>query len=483
MKEDKLDQIFRNSLSEYHSDIDTQQSWEELEPFLEKKNRKHRAIVLFFASVSIAIVIGVTMYYSGYKEHLTDLSISPPIERIEATEKGKSTELSSMVHEIENIEENTITSDRNANRNQIVTHEDMPSGIIINEQSLSSPDIIGAYNASEEKSTNTQTKNGLSDNFSYINKSKNDIVDRSKDNLKEVSREHPIPVPTRSVNDLPKKTINDYSRSNFSVNSLLQVIHPLKVPIIKEYLISEMSETALDQSEKTYTQQKEKWALGIRVGSGFWDHNFGSFSSDLEPQLLSPLETFQIAVVMEYSLTNSIDINTGFEYQLLNEVFQHNYTTNVSRDVDGIVSITINTLTGDSTIVTGLITQEGTASRSIRNHNTYRNWNLPIGISYSIGKGKILLRPEVGVVLNLSSTKIGRELVAGEVVNSQESEIYKSQLGLLTYIQPSLQFGISESSFLRLHPKTTISLNNWASQSIVLKPIIFSFDISFVQNF
>ena len=85
-------------------------------------------------------------------------------------------------------------------------------------------------------------------------------------------------------------------------------------------------------------------------------------------------------------------------------------------------------------------------------------------------------------MLNLSSTKIGRELVAGEVVNSQESEIYKSRLGLLTYIQPSLQVEISESSFLRLQPKTTISLNNWANQSLVLKPIIFTFDISFVQK-
>ena len=222
--------------------------------------------------------------------------------------------------------------------------------------------------------------------------------------------------------------------------------------------------------------------MGIRVGSGFWDHNFSSASSDLDPQLLSPLETFQIAVVTEYSVTNSININTGFEYQLLTEIFQHNYTTNVSRDVDGIQTITINPLTGDSTFVTGLITQEGTAIRSIRNHNTYRNWNLPIGISYSVGKSKILLRPEVGVVLNLSSTKIGRELVAGEVVNSQESEIYKSRLGLLTYIQPSLQVEISESSFLRLQPKTTISLNNWANQSLVLKPIIFTFDISFVQK-
>ena len=479
MKEDRLDQVFRNSLSEYRSDIDTHESWEELEPFLEKKNRKRRAMVLFFASVSLAIVIGAAMYYSDYNEHLTDLStISLPIELIESTDQGKTTELSSKVHQHENIEENTTTS----NRNTIVTHEDKPSRVIINEQSLATPNTIVVNDVLDEKMTSPLTNNRLSDNYSDIDKQKNNIVDHGN-NFKEVSKENSTPLPARSFNDLTKKTINEDGQSNFSVNSLLRVIEPLIVPTTNEYVIAEMNEIPLDQSEETYTQQKEKWALGIRVGSGFWDHNFSSASSDLEPQLLSPLETFQIAVVMEYSLTNNIDINTGFEYQLLNEVFQHNYTTNVSRDVDGIVSITINTLTGDSTIVTGLITQEGTASRSIRNHNTYRNWNLPIGISYSIGKGKIFLRPEVGVVLNLSSTKIGRELVAGEVVNSQESEIYKSQLGLLTYIQPSLQFGISESSFLRLHPKTTISLNNWASQSIVLKPIIFSFDISFVQNF
>ena len=91
MKEDRLDQVFRNSLSEYRSDIDTHESWEELEPFLEKKNRKRRAMVLFFASVSLAIVIGAAMYYSDYNEHLTDLStISLPIELIESTDQGLS---------------------------------------------------------------------------------------------------------------------------------------------------------------------------------------------------------------------------------------------------------------------------------------------------------------------------------------------------------------------------------------------------------
>ena len=478
MKEDRLDQVFRNSLSEYRSDIDTHESWEELEPFLEKKNRKRRAMVLFFASVSLAIVIGAAMYYSDYNEHLTDLStISLPIELIESTDQGKTTELSSKVHQHENIEENTTTS----NRNTIVTHEDKPSRVIINEQSLATPNTIVVNDVLDEKMTSPLTNNRLSDNYSDIDKQKNNIVDHGN-NFKEVSKENSTPLPARSLNDLTKKTINEDGQSNFSVNSLLRVIEPLIVPTTNEYVIPEMNEIPLDQSEETYTQQKEKWALGIRVGSGFWDHNFSSASSDLDPQLLSPLETFQIAVVTEYSVTNSININTGFEYQLLTEIFQHNYTTNVSRDVDGIQTITINPLTGDSTFVTGLITQEGTAIRSIRNHNTYRNWNLPIGISYSVGKSKILLRPEVGVVLNLSSTKIGRELVAGEVVNSQESEIYKSRLGLLTYIQPSLQVEISESSFLRLQPKTSISLNNWANQSLVLKPIIFTFDISFVQK-
>lgn len=484
MDKDRLEAIFKRSLRDYRSEMNINQGWEELEQSLFKERRR-KIILLLFGLGSL-----VLLFFATYTHRKINPSPNQPSNAVLEQYASTNDIQEKALIDILSTESNNPTYVNESQINEITTDD------IINKNTPGSQKVSFSEKLSR-KSRPYQNPTTAAENQTYIDVpsldntakspsslsvfySKKESLSNEKDNHQEGPKEKNL------VYQGPKSHTLTKHETSHGAPTISKIIEKLESTSIIDHLHSQtLAAPGLETLDQHSTPQR-KWRMGISTGGGIWQHNYSSTENQDEVFImtLNPLETFQIGATIEYALSSRLHFNTGIEYQLLNEVFEFEQSSPFSLEVDGVQIITVDPVSGDSTFLTGSIIQTGVTNRSIRNFNSYKRWNIPLGISYHFtSDSRLSFFPEVGAILNLSLQKSGKELYDEMVIEIDDANLYRRSLDLQLFLRPTIQLAMGPYSSLRLQPGIRGSLSNWINRSSVsLQPNIYTISISYMRS-
>ncbi len=507
MEKDRMKDIFRSKLSDHQSVLNTEEGWSELEAMLPKKKRRRVFIILLLIGVAGSLFtlqflrdknVPTESFthayeealpskpYSHQKEDLSSINVedNKPLEE----EEDKATLRISSLSPLSVIEVKSKSIDKtidylNYGHSQSAKKERAVVGlnIISLEKSaattisktlesrvLSKGTVPNQQNLLSTKHIDYQTDRGDS------NTSNGEVTAESKDQpyfTNDILTTSKV-LPLLFINPLP---LNDIQEITLLYNT---EFNPILMSIEKDDALYEVPE----ENENT---RNKKWSIGLSAGTGLWESGIKSSSSthDKYKSTLTPLETIQVNANIDYRLTQSLSIRSGIEYQLLKEVFRYKNEEDITRQVDIVAVIKVNTITGDSTSVIESHTQTGRSNRSVQHFNTYTNWSIPLSISYKIQTGRWALAPSIGVLFNLSSMKKGKEINDNTILQSETSTYYKKQLGLSFTLGSELRFSLTQTTDLFLNPELRVSTNSWTKPTdLSLKPKMLLLNLGIMKH-
>ncbi len=159
-------------------------------------------------------------------------------------------------------------------------------------------------------------------------------------------------------------------------------------------------------------------------------------------------------------------LRTGLAYSRLTERFEWGALTVKADTVQGIRSITVNE-EGDRMLTYGEVTRFQFFEQRWNNNNTLTSWDVPVILSYTLGRRKFSLLAEAGVYFNLQLQARGLMVNAEEEVvdlganggyQAQTGVSYHAGLGVTYRVSPQWQLHLLTS--LRHFPRSFTENNH-----------------------
>ncbi|MDB5232851.1 MAG: hypothetical protein JWN76_3656, partial [Chitinophagaceae bacterium] len=175
--------------------------------------------------------------------------------------------------------------------------------------------------------------------------------------------------------------------------------------------------------------------------------------------------SFTAGMRLSKSITDHILLKTGLQYSQINETY-HERTENERRQVTIITTHTISRPNGDTVIIdTSQFLQIGYRTKTT--HNKYRRVDVPVLLSYEIGKGSLKVAATGGVILNVYSFNKGEivDTAAGGTIKT--ASIYKNNVGMSAYAGLSIIKSVSEKMDVFAEPYFKYDLSNNANTNAV----------------
>lgn len=195
--------------------------------------------------------------------------------------------------------------------------------------------------------------------------------------------------------------------------------------------------------------------------SNYGDSPLDNIKSKFEHERIG----YSFGIGYNRDISNKISLTTGLDHFTLRNILDYKETTSYSEQRENLLlSMDINTITGDTIKSYGTGTVTGKQIRTVLHYNTHKIISIPLIVSYTIQKSKFNYTAGLGPVLNYNLYAKGRTINAIDDFQTIDKTYYKS----LTYGMNArivINYFISKNYLIGLNLNYTAPFNKWNTQS------------------
>lgn len=213
-------------------------------------------------------------------------------------------------------------------------------------------------------------------------------------------------------------------------------------------------------------KKKEKNELknSISINGGLLSSfsNYGSTPIDaLKSKYEKEALGYSFGIGYHRVLSNKISLNTGFDYNTMRSILDYKETTSYLEQRDNLLlSMDINTITGDTvkTYGTGIVT--GKQTRTVLHYNTQRVLSIPVLLSYMIQNKKFHYTIGLGPVVHYNLSAKGRTIVDTDQFLTYDKNYFNTlNYGLLARL--GVKYSLGERYLIGLDVSFSAPLGKW----------------------
>ena len=218
-----------------------------------------------------------------------------------------------------------------------------------------------------------------------------------------------------------------------------------------------------EDDDQQYGQPKFTFSLGLMGGIGSAPNTLTAKNDTVSSLLLirreteSSLETSQVGLTFSLIHESGIHLSTGLQQTTFVEKVAFNDMVTMMKDVEGITEIIINP-NGDSTFVTGLVTETTVFTIEKKHYVRYKLLELPLIVGWQTkdkaGTGW-KFGVEAGIVPNLKLTTKGRilnEEYDDIDIGTNQEAYFKNNIGISYHLGFSVRRMLTDNIELSLKP-------------------------------
>ncbi|MEM9821661.1 MAG: hypothetical protein AAF985_11335 [Bacteroidota bacterium] len=418
----------RKTFHQQEMEVDTEALWDAVYPEV-RENKKRRFWLWFFMIGSSITLLGLLGIYS----HLAmshDTPIAIPAEPTEPIAPAKN---------------NTLTIDENQ------------TGTI--DPSLKEEDhLVTTTNYPEILEASTQIKQSIHSSPTVGPK-----------------KEKVYPA-TTSSSISPNNTSQPVAQPNGEQGTGLQAIAPTKTtknitillldsksafPLMPaERPMDSLDFVSVDDWAPFASPKQSKWGFGAYAGLGYANRKLTRpgrqtlvrYRQSVEREL----ETLQLGLSIYYETHEHFYLRSGIEYSRMASCI-HVDTVDVFGDTiaNGIQSISINTITGDTTFNRGTIYNTRSIATVRTDYNYFHLIDIPLMVGYKVNLRKWTVGLEAGVLFNLLLKSQGILPVSfGQLysISSDRAEWYRNHLGITPMVSGHFSYRLAPNRQIYLAP-------------------------------
>ncbi|MEM1214316.1 MAG: hypothetical protein AAGJ82_01430 [Bacteroidota bacterium] len=201
-----------------------------------------------------------------------------------------------------------------------------------------------------------------------------------------------------------------------SVVSSSAIPTPLLPQLPTEQLISNSTRPSLPQKPSLLTDLPgvhSRWSVALAGGANYWQPNTSLLNPPVGLKFAEEgLLGYNIAANVHYDLTSRWQLSSGIDYVANDTRFDYNSV----RDTSAMEMVTYRLLNASSGEVLGLdsvaVEATGTVSRRLVAYNAYRQWSVPVIVTYNwLVRDRLKLGVGLGLQYTVFSKVEGRTLL------------------------------------------------------------------------
>jgi len=481
----KFEEQSRSKVKGYETDFDVEQGWGDLKNKLHQPQKRKKR----FFFLPLLGLIGCLSTFAWFQSSTSNTSLNQ-ISQIELSEENNISAVQTKKEDA-GIANSIAAATKNDGTviNEITTIDQIAERVNLDSKAPIKPSAQAQKLTENSSKKNPQkivagqplTQATVSENSSLVQK----YTPRNLSPLLVLTEESTIENHTPIQNDIDK--VEESNRSLIEIAGLLPAsILPLNTTLndqITDRLT--LAPLAPRSIEVKKIVDPKRNSLSLLGGIYAFDNGF-TFEGINEVNgtaFLQELEAFSFGLEGKFQVSKKVFLTAGIEYTQYNERFLMDESNQVSKVEELPVNIISNTSNGETEEIYGLVTLEGNEFIDVQHYNAYQRINLPIGLGVNIGSNKLNLDLSAGAIINLSSSKTGREW-NNEVVISEDAMIYNQGVGFSIYAQTDFNFQIAEKLSLQVSPHLRKAMSNWSSRvGLSQKPMAYGLKIGLSRAF
>ncbi len=382
MGQNNLDHIIRETLSNHHSAIDTNELWSSIQQT--KRRAFYRTIIFIAFGLALAGITLFTIYLGGNSKNTTSAGI----------ETDNRSEIVSNNVAVEN--ESSVDG---AIQNQIESNEENQKTSYISE----------LVNTGQDDNTNISNTENLQSSI----KEKNNSDNQSKSTvaLPEASKQTIASVESPEVEEnlINSNLLTEETSTSSTFNRYVEALEDIEV---MNHMTDSNTDKMIDAPGfakstecPTFGKSKNRIFAEVYTTADYASH---SLSSGLEfADYLTERQTSQSAqpgysagLQFKYLFDNGLFVKGGLEYGVSRERFRYRKET-ITTEIrpNQVIGIEID-MNGDTTLVLGNAPVTTIETKNWRVNNTYKSLGVPISVGYQIERGPWFYSIEAGIVYN-----------------------------------------------------------------------------------
>lgn len=384
MGQNHIDQYIKDNLFDHKTVLDKEALW----VGIESAQRRSRVLYLALA-VGVVAIASIVLY--GLSSIKTTSPVLPSQESHVGLELNDSNNNAPSENEFEaiglpNKKEQTVRSESNYSKKSHLS-SDAESDNIDEQKSLE----FQSLNSNTKKQLETKAKFSNTKNKNLRNSELNQS-DKAQTNTVEVVSETKSLEHTSQLHILPLSSLADIKELdlmiNFDQTRVYKKMKPTECP--------------------TFGSKKKRIFAEIYTTLDYNLHSLSVNSIEHEDYLNARNATqsyqpsYTAGVQLKYLFENGLFLKAGLEYSEIREQFKHRQETITTEILPNqVISIEIDPVTGDSTIVLGNAPVTTIETKNWRVQNSYKSLGIPLFVGYQLDHGKWFYSIEGGIVYNL----------------------------------------------------------------------------------
>ena len=173
----------------------------------------------------------------------------------------------------------------------------------------------------------------------------------------------------------------------------------------------------------------------------------------------------------------------SFKYQQLN--YRFDYNASFSENSFGIIDIAIDTLNNEQ--ITTYSTYTERYKTSIRHHNRYKIFSIPVFYGHTLSDGKVGVGIESGfqvLIIKFAEGRINSFSNSNSIIRIEDSNVFNKNFSLSFLAQLRVNYSITDQWSIYTRLGWTQALNSWyKDKNNVIKPKIISAEIGLRKSF
>ena len=467
MKWEQFKNRLKKDAHQQEFDVNADEIWNAIEPQVdnlnEKGSRKRRFIIWFFFAGILAVGMGTLFLWEGDSnvELVQDeaMVLEETVEAPSTTiDKESSTKadlinqnLSEKIRDNQRISSNATPGEKNIDHT--VTNKNTKNLIDLKSKDLSSS------SDSRQKSTVPKSPETSFSKNKTSQVDTNNAIDLSSDESKF------SPIDSGKI-----------QKTKILAENILQHL-PLKYqPLVVDKPVVLLSDDYFslvpeeEESGKKGKKTKEKLKFSVEPfgGLSFVNRSLSAKNEtangllQIREKYESTLEASHFGLLFGVQHSSGLKFSLGIQKTAIAENYELKGIHEVIDSIMGVQILRIN-LYGDTIPIVGMIPQTTTTIGNKNIFNTYRLIDLPIIMGYQHSFNKWDAGIQLGVLANISLKTEGiipNELLEDINIKTQQSSIYKSNIGISYYVGLSLSrsvfdnFKVNFSPFMRFYPNS-----------------------------
>ncbi len=205
--------------------------------------------------------------------------------------------------------------------------------------------------------------------------------------------------------------------------------------------------------------------------------------AELHNSAFDALEAFNLQILAEYPLGEHFKLAAGIDYSEINQLFQQEIEREITRTLENVViGIRVNTITGDTTFITGDVEQTGTSFQTVRHYNSLISLSVPLQFQYHTSLHTFGLGFTVGTLFTFNQRQKGRFLDINGQLNENTTV---NVMGIKQFfVSPSVSHPLSHQLDLEFRPFAQFYLDDLSPlDGISYKPILVGAQVGVRYSF